>query len=159
MLLCFGLVRFGSVRFCGGKTKAMRWLPTLSFSPSNSSSSSSSSSSASAASAVDHRRKAWLFGNSSKKRACHVGDHDEDALVSSPGTPQQLPLPELSAAAVLRQQDGECRLPSPKDAAPTTTGFRMRRLIFQFSLCFLQPIFFKCFSIVLGKLRSQFNYH
>ncbi|KAG5040123.1 hypothetical protein JHK85_012599 [Glycine max] len=104
----------------------MRWLPTLSFSPSNSSSSSSSSSSASAASAVDHRRKAWLFGNSSKKRACHVGDHDEDALVSSPGTPQQLPLPELSAAAVLRQQDGECRLPSPKDAAPTTTGFRMR---------------------------------
>ncbi|RZB57386.1 Mitogen-activated protein kinase kinase kinase 5 isoform B [Glycine soja] len=111
----------------------MRWLPTLSFSPSSNPSSSSSSSSSlslsSSSAAPDHRRKAWIFGNSAKKRTCHVGDHDEDALVSSPGTPQPLPLPELAvSAAVLRQRDGECRLPSPKDAAPstTTTGFRMR---------------------------------
>ncbi|RDX98524.1 Mitogen-activated protein kinase kinase kinase 5, partial [Mucuna pruriens] len=105
--------------------RAMRWLPTLSFSPSNSSSSSS-------AAAADHRKKAWLFGNSSKKRACHVGGdhdtrwHDEDAPVPSLATPQPLPLPELASAAVLRHRDGECRLPSPKDAAPTTTGFRMQ---------------------------------
>ncbi|KAK7386464.1 hypothetical protein VNO78_26709 [Psophocarpus tetragonolobus] len=96
----------------------MRWLNTLSFSTSNSSSSSSS---------ADNRRKPWLFGNSSKKRSCHVCDHDDDALVLSPGTPQPLPLPELSSAAVLRQRDGDCRLPSPKDAPPaTTTACRMR---------------------------------
>ncbi|XP_061352812.1 mitogen-activated protein kinase kinase kinase 5 [Gastrolobium bilobum] len=104
----------------------MRWLPTLSFSPSHSSSSSSSSSSAT----VDHRRKVWLFGNSSdKKRTRHVGDHDarghfsdEDALVPSPHSsvePHPLPLPEFSSAALLRHRDGDSRLPSP-------TGFRMR---------------------------------
>ncbi|XP_020221328.1 mitogen-activated protein kinase kinase kinase 5 isoform X2 [Cajanus cajan] len=82
----------------------MRWLP---FSPS-----------------ADHRKKACLLGNSSKKRAC------DDSSSSSSVTPLPLPLPELAAAAVvLRQRDAECRLPSPKDAAPastSTSGFRMR---------------------------------
>ncbi|KAK7263100.1 hypothetical protein RJT34_30684 [Clitoria ternatea] len=100
----------------------MRWLPTLSFSASNSSPSSSP--------AADHRRKTWLFGNSSKKRTRHVGDHDEESLVPSPATPQPLPLPEISAAAALRHRDAHCRLPSPKVATPSTaaatTGFRMR---------------------------------
>ncbi|CAJ1942745.1 unnamed protein product [Sphenostylis stenocarpa] len=100
----------------------MRWLPTLSFSPSSSSSS---------AAAVDNRRKAWLFGTSSKKRACQVvGEqdarwHDDDSL----GTPHPLPLPELAASpTALRGRDGKCRLPSPKDPAirAATTGFRMR---------------------------------
>ncbi|XP_027346961.1 mitogen-activated protein kinase kinase kinase 5-like [Abrus precatorius] len=100
----------------------MRWLPTLPFSASNSSSSSSSS-----ASSADHRRKAWLFGNSSKKCTRHVADHDarwhdEDAIV----VPQPLPLPELSSAAVLRQRDGDRRLPSPMKVAPCATGNRMR---------------------------------
>ncbi|KAL2333595.1 hypothetical protein Fmac_014808 [Flemingia macrophylla] len=87
----------------------MRWLP---FSPSSSSSG-------------DHRKKAWPFGTSSKKRACHV-DHevrccdDENAA-----SPLPLPLPELAVGGgVLRQRDSDCRLPSPPPAA--TTGFRMR---------------------------------
>ncbi|KAK7346523.1 hypothetical protein VNO80_21044 [Phaseolus coccineus] len=106
----------------------MRWLPTLSFAPSSSSSSSSTAS-------ADHRRKAKLFGNSSKKRACHVVSEndvrslDEDSPFPSPGTPQPLPLPELAASpALVRNRDGERRLPSPKDAATATatTGFQMR---------------------------------
>jgi len=138
----------------------MRWLPTLSFAPSSSSSSSS-------AAAADHRRKAWIFGNSSKKRACHViGENDarwseEDSPFSSPGTPQPLPLPELAASpALLRNRDGECRLPSPKDAATSTatTGFRMRRSVFQFFLSFLQLVSLWLFQFLLGHLLNEFNY-
>ncbi|QCD81663.1 mitogen-activated protein kinase kinase kinase 5 [Vigna unguiculata] len=104
----------------------MRWLSTLSFTHSCSSSSSS-------AAAADHRRKAWLFGSSSKKRACHGENdarwHEDDSPFSSPGTPQPLPLPELaSSSALIRNRDGKCRLPSPKEAATATTytGCRMR---------------------------------
>ncbi|XP_047155385.1 mitogen-activated protein kinase kinase kinase 5-like isoform X1 [Vigna umbellata] len=104
----------------------MRWLPTLSFTPSASSSSSSAAS-------ADHRRKVWLFGSSSKKRACHGENdarwHDDDSPpFPSPGTPQPLPLPELAASSAVLRRDGECRLPSPKDAATvtTSTGCRMR---------------------------------
>ncbi|XP_014510690.1 mitogen-activated protein kinase kinase kinase 5 isoform X2 [Vigna radiata var. radiata] len=104
----------------------MRWLPTLSFTPSSSSSSSSAAS-------ADHRRKVWLFGSSSKKRSCHGENdarwHDDDSPpFPSPGTPQPLPLPELAASSAVLRRDGECRLPSPKDAAAatTSTGCRMR---------------------------------
>lgn len=115
----------------------MRWLPTISFSPSQPSTS---------AAAVDsHRRKARLFGNSKKVgKLRHVSDNDakshptwqndsdEDASAAAPSptsirsstsvAPQPLPLPELSAAAPwLRQRDGDFRLPSPKDV-PSPTG-------------------------------------
>lgn len=110
----------------------MRWLPSLSFSTSNSNSSSS-------AAAVDHRRKPpWLFGNSSKKRTYHVADHD--SRWHSADEPHPLPLPELSSSsALLRHRvDGDFPLPSPKDApsaspdaAPSAaTGFQMRRSIY-----------------------------
>lgn len=115
----------------------MRWLPTLSFSPSQPSTAT--------AAADNHRRKARLFGNSKKcGKLRHVADHDakshptwqndsdEDAPAAAPSptsirsstsvAPQPLPLPELSAAAAwLRQRDSDCRLPSPKDV-PSPTG-------------------------------------
>ncbi|XP_061341361.1 mitogen-activated protein kinase kinase kinase 5-like [Gastrolobium bilobum] len=73
----------------------------------------------------------------SRSPSCFVDRSYNSRSNTSSVAPQPLPLPELSSPALHRQRDGECRLPSPKDAAgPTdrvdgsfdgvTSGFRMR---------------------------------